>query len=333
MSSDLLTEFGTAPDGTPVMRAALRNGPAHAGIIGWGASLQDMRLDGVAHALVLGSAAFAPYLSTMRYFGAIVGRVANRIKGGMTPLDGAMLSLDRNEGNTTTLHGGATGSGERNWTFTEVTDSACTLSLRMADGESGFPGNLDVTASYALDDHGALSLTITAVTDQPTLCNFAHHAFWSLSPKGLADQTLEVAADSYLPVDVQKIPLGAPQPVAGTRFDYRKAAAIIDPDGVELDHNFCLRGSDRMHPVCTLRGPGLALDITSTEPGLQVYDASRMDTTPHTGHGGRPYGRHAGVALEPQRWPDAPNQTGYPDITLRPGETYRQETVFHLRKN
>lgn len=323
--------FGTAPDGSPVARVTLARAGTTVRIMTWGASLQDFRLDGLDHPLVLGSPRFTDYVPELRNFGAIVGRVANRIAKGRTTLDGREIVLARNEGGRTSIHGGPNGSAVRNWTLEAATEHACTLSLVMPDGDGGFPGTLTARAAYSLDETGALCLTMTATTDAPTFCNLAHHAFWSLTGGGLDGHEMRIEADHYLPVDAHKIPQGAPQDVAGSGFDFRALRPVVIPGAPEIDHNFCLRdGAGRVRHICLLQTDRLALEIASDAPGLQVYDASRMDTTPACGFDGKPYGPHSGVALEPQFWPDAPNHPDYPPIDLAPGDTFRQHCRFHI---
>ena len=327
--------FGTAPDGSPVSLIHLQYAGTSAHIMTWGASLQDLRIAGVEHSLVLGSPDFAAYLLKMRYFGAIVGPVANRIAKGRAPLAGRIIELERNENQRTALHGGSLGCGVSNWTLEDADSRSCVLRYRNPP-ESLLPGRLELIAHYRLDDAGALLLEITGTTDELTFCNPAHHSYWNLDGTAtLTGHTLEIAADSYLPVDEHLIPLGAAQAVAGTRFDFRTPRPVIQAGEPGLDHNFCLRDNnhqgdeDGLQPVCRLRAGRVTLDIRSTEPGLQVYDAGRMDTQPACGHQGAPYGAFAGVALEPQRWPDAPNHPEYPSILLEPDQPYRQISRFH----
>lgn len=326
--------FGHAPDGSPVLRAEIANGGATARLMTWGASLQDFRLAGVPHSLVLGCDDLAAYFGPMRYFGAIVGRVANRIAGGRAPLDGKVLELDRNEGGRTILHGGTTGSSERNWKIAEISASACRMILRLGDSDDGFPGNLDLSARYSLDAGGALDIVLEGRTDRPTFCALAHHSYWSLDgATDLSGHRLTIAADSYLPVDAEMIPLDTPAPVAGTAYDFRTLRPLLAPGTAPLDHNFCLRGDGPgLHPACTLETAGMRLEVSTDAPGLQVYDGAGLNTAPFAGHQGRPYGAHAGLALEPQHWPDAPNHPDFPPVVLRPGDTYRQRARFHVRR-
>ncbi|MBX2853349.1 MAG: galactose mutarotase [Rhodobacteraceae bacterium] len=329
-SSSDVSYLGEAPDGEPVRYARLSNGGVTAAIMTWGASLQELRFEGLPYSLALGSEAFDAYLSGMKYFGAIVGPVANRIKAGRFMLDGRIYDLERNEDARTTLHGGTGGFGERNWRLLEANATSCWLSLEHADGTCGFPGNISVTAVYKLTDDGVLRVKIQGRSDRRTMFNPAFHGYWNLSgAPTLADHTLTIPAETYLPVDDHLIPVGAPAPVMGTAFDYRRGRA---PDP-ELDHNFCLiseRGQIR--PVCRLECPSAALEVRSTEPGLQVYTGGGLATAPWAGHGGAPYGPLAGIALEPQVWPDAPNNPDYPSALLEAGEKYQQVTEFAFQR-
>lgn len=328
-SEPQLTHFGDAPDGSRVELVQLRSGGAIAGLMTWGASLQDFRLDALSRSLVLGSQAFEPYLQKMRHYGAIAGPVANRIAGGQFTIDGRTYDLEKNEKGITALHSGSTGTGIRNWRLDGYDARRCAFVSRHKDGEGGFPGNLDIRAEYDLGDDGALRLEIVAVTDTPTFCNLAHHSYWNLDgAPDLSGHRLMVYAESYLPVDSRQVPLGDPVPVAGTRFDYRSEAPILDASGTLLDHNYCLDRRSALKPACILVAGPVRLDISTTEPGLQVYDGSGLNSGSWNGHGGRPYGRHAGLAIEPQNWPDAPNRPTYPSARLNPGQTYRQTSVF-----
>jgi len=326
--TDALAPFGTAPDGSPVQIAQIVAGAVTARVMSWGASLVDFRLGGVP--LVLGCDAFDAYLGPMRYFGAIVGPVANRIAGGRMVLGGQRHDLDRNEAGCTTLHGGSGGFGTSNWRIAGLTGSSVTLALHRPDALGGFPGPLEVEARYTLDDGGALTLDITATTDRETVFAPAFHGYWSLDGQpDLGGHRLTVAAETYLPVDAAKIPEGAPQPVAGTVFDHRTPRAPAP----RLDHNFCLsteRGP--LRHACTLEAGGLRLEVSSTEPGQQVYAGAKIDTAPFRGHGGAPHGPNAGIAIEPQGWPDAVNRPDFPPVVLRRGEPYRQTSRFAVTR-
>ncbi|MCF4098114.1 aldose epimerase family protein [Maritalea mediterranea] len=327
-----VSAFGRTPKGEQVRLVRISNGGSSASIMTWGASLQDFHRVECDYSLVLGSPDFDAYLGPMLYFGAIVGPVANRVANGQFLLDGHLVELDRNENGKTTLHGGSSGTGQRNWTLLACNATSCTLGVTHGDGVGGFPGNVDVRAHYALDETGRLTLDIDACTDKTTPLNFAHHSYWNLDGQAdISRHHMQISASKYLPVDAELIPADVPARVQGTVFDYRLAKPISSPDHMALDHNFCIDGADgQVRHLCTVQARQFSLDVHSTEPGLQVFDATGMDTTPFKGHQGHPYGPHAGLALEPQKWPDSPNREAFPSSLVQPGETYHQRTQFRV---
>jgi len=297
----------------------------------WGAALVDLRLDGVDHPLVLGLDDLADYAAGhSNYMGATAGRFANRIGDARFTLDGVEHRLNPNFREAHTLHGGAAGIGKRVWNVVAQTDDAITFGIHLNDGEMGFPGAMDITAMFTCRPGACLRVDYTATCDAPTPCNLAHHSYWNLSGSDdIADHYLTVRADRYLPVDDDLIPTGIAD-VAGTDFDFRAGRNLPGDD--LLDHNLCL--SDKqvaLRDVAVLHAPGLSMTIATTEPGLQVYDGALL-RTPVPGIGGRTYRAHAGVALEPQNWPDAVNHDDFPDCILRPGETYSQTSTFTFAK-
>ncbi|PUB17039.1 aldose epimerase family protein [Yoonia sediminilitoris] len=315
------------PDAADITRVQIANGPVRASLMTLGVAVTELRMDGFDHSLILGSPDIAPYRDTMRYFGAIVGPVANRIAGARAPLGDTTLRLVPNEG-ANALHGGPAGLSTRNWHLADHGPSYARFVLTWPDGDSGYPGPLHLTATYTIEDDGALRIDLTGAADVHTLCNPAFHGFWTLDGSGgLTGHTMQISADHYLPVDDAAIPLGDPAPVAGTAFDFRTPARIADDS--QIDHNFCLNG-EGLRPVLRLETDALALVIETDAPGLQVYDAARLNTSPDAGHEGHIYGHYSGIALEPQFWPDAPHHPSYPSISLRPGETYRQTARFRL---
>ncbi len=320
--------FGHLPDGRAVERVCLRAGGLSAHVLTLGAIVQDLRLAGVAHPLVLGAEDLAPYLGSMQYFGAMVGRCANRIANGQMVLGGQRYQLARNMPGGHCLHGGARGSAAQLWSVTAHEADQVTLALTLPDGEMGFPGTLTLRLRIALQDT-ALAFDIHATTDKPTLCNFSHHGFFTLDDSAsLAHHSLQIAAERYLPVDDDQIPTGEIVPVAGTAFDFRAERSLSE---VALDHNFCLsQARGPLRDIACLRSArsGLVMQMQTTEPGLQVYTANHLPKPDARGPGGRPFGRHAGIALEAQVWPDAVNQTGFPSAILRPGEKYHQQTRY-----
>lgn len=311
----------------PVEAATISGFGLTARVLGFGATLQGLWLDGRADSLTLGLDALDDYVAQPIYVGAVVGRFANRIGGAAAEIGGRAVRLDANWLGRHMLHGGADGSGRRVWRIVDWTPGSVTLTDALPDGHMGFPGRLDVTVRYSIAEGPALALTIEAVTDAETVCGFAHHGYWALGGGSALDQTLRIPAERYLPVDADLIPTGDPVSVAGTAFDLREGARMrARPEG-GFDHNFCLSPQrTECRPVAWLTaGDGsLTLRIDSTEPGLQVFDGSATDAI-----AGWP--AHAGIALEPQLWPDAPNRPDFPSAVLRPGEIYRQETRFVVK--
>ncbi|PTX54836.1 aldose 1-epimerase [Litoreibacter ponti] len=325
--------FGEMPDGSPVAQHRIAGGGLTAWVLSYGAVLQDLRLDGHDAPLVLGFDDFAPYLTDSPYFGAIAGRCANRIGEGQFSLDGVRYQVDQNFQDRHHLHGGSKGVGKRNWTVESVSDDRITFRIDLADGEMGYPGNMVVRCTYACLDGGVFDIELTAETDAPTLCNFAHHTYWNLDGgETTADHLMQVDADRFTVVDDGFIPTGEARDVTGTRYDFRAERPIADD--VFIDHNLCLSDERQaLRKIGTLRSTrsGVAMEMRTTEAGLQVYDAYKMQIGPK-GLGGRSYGPQGGVALEPHVWPDAINHDGFPEVVLRPGERYEQRTQFAFSK-
>lgn len=325
----MIEAFGTMPDGAVVQRVSLRGGGLTARVLSYGALLQDLRLEGHSAALVLGFAEFAPYLTRSPYFGATAGRCANRIRDGHLELDGVTHHLDRNFLNKHTLHGGAAGMGKRLWRIEDHTGDSASLTIVLEDGDMGFPGRLAARVRFGLTGEGVLDIRMSAETDAPTLCNLAHHSYFNLGGTAtISDHLLRIDADSYLPVDDELIPTGEIRPVAGSGFDFRRPAPVIRTRHV--DHNFCLSERRRaIRPVAWLTSPasGVAMECRTTEPGLQIYDGARIDAG-LPGLDGQTLAAHAGLAMEPQIWPDAHHHAGFPQAILRPGDTYDQHTQF-----
>ena len=316
--------FDTLPDGRAVHALDLHAGRLRARVLTLGATLQDLRLDGVAHPLVLGFNRAADYLGTGLYAGAIVGRFANRIAGGRFTLDGRSHDLDRNEGGQTCLHGGQDGTHAHLWTVLDHAPDRLHLGLILPDGHMGFTGTLRIEAILSLSGSG-LTYDLSATSDAPTPCSLAPHPYFDLDGKGdIRGHVLSIAADHYLPLDHNVVPTGQIAPVQGTDFDFRTAR----PVWAGLDHNFCLSDAPSpLRPVARLVGStGVAMTVQTTALGFQVYDGRHFRG--ETGLDGRRYGPHAGVALEPQNWPDAPNQPGFPDSILRPGQVWRCTSQF-----
>ena len=321
--------FGTLPDSRTVEAIELRSDGLQARILTLGAALQDLRLDGVAHSLTLGSGHLGAYLGPMRFCGTIVGPVANRIGGARATVADRQIRLQANDG-ANCLHSGDDGLHAQLWQVEAQSTASVTLGCALPDGLGGFPGNRKVTAHWALDG-ATLTLRIHALSDAPTLMNPASHSLWTLTgAPELTGHVLWVDAARYLPTDRDTLPVAAPAPVAG-RFDLRAGRAL--EAGVVFDHNWCL--ADAPRPLATaarLQGGGLEMVLETTAPGLQVYTGDGVTSGAFTGHDGQPVGSRAGVALEPQCWPDAPGRAGFPTIRLDPGQCFEQGTRWTFRR-
>lgn len=323
--------WGQMPDGRAVQRVCLSAHGLTAHVLTLGAIVQDLRLDGIAHPLVLGGDTLAPYLGPMQYFGALVGRYANRIGGALVHLDGLDWPLDRNWLNRHTLHGGADGAAQQVWDIVALSPDQATLALTLADGHMGFPGQMDVRATIALDPDCALRVSVTATTDRATPCSFSHHGYFTLDNTGTLDQhDLQIMADNVLTLDADSIPTGAMGAVAGSALDFRTARPLGQ---ARIDHNFCL--SDTRQPlraVAHLSTPALSMTVETTEAGLQVFTAPHLPPDGLHGLEGRLYRPFAGVALEAQEWPDAPNHPHFPHAILHPDQTYHHTTRYIFAK-
>ncbi|MFB7600790.1 aldose epimerase family protein [Streptomyces sp. NPDC056160] len=317
--------FSTLSDGTPVHRWTLERAGVRVRVLSYGGILQSVEVpdrDGHTADVVLGFAGLDGYLSHPEpYLGALVGRYANRIAGSRFTLDGRTYTVTPNEG-ANSLHGGERGFDKRVWEVTPV-EHGVRLSRTSPDGEEGFPGRLEVSATYTLDAAGALRIAYEAVTDAPTVFNPTNHTYWNLGGAGSGDAAgheLRLAASRYTPVDADLIPEGDPADVTGTRFDFRRARKA----GPGYDHNFVLdKGVTRaaaevaeLHDAAS----GRVLTVATTEPGLQLYTAGHLSAGPFTAG--------AGIALETQHFPDSPNRPDFPSTVLRPGEAFRSETVY-----
>jgi aldose 1-epimerase len=325
--------FGQTAEGRPVALYTLtgRNG-VEAGIMTYGATLVSLKVpdrEGRLANVVLGFDTLAPYLQKHPYFGAIVGRYANRIAGGRFTLDGRTTTLPLN-GGANTLHGGK-GFDKKLWRAKPFANGVTFLYVS-ADGEEGFPGRLTVRVTYRLRGN-ALAIAYKATTSKPTVVNLTNHSYFNLSGEpqhGIGENTLMVAADAYTPLDAASIPTGQLLPVAGTRFDFRTPRAIgarvVEADGKSrladgYDNNWVLTKPkpNALATACVLGDPvsGRELEVLTTEPGLQIF----------TGY----FPGRTGVALETQHFPDSPNQPSFPSTVLRPGETFTSQTLYVFR--
>ncbi|MEP4342538.1 MAG: aldose epimerase family protein, partial [Lentilitoribacter sp.] len=279
---------------------------------------------------------FDDYLAHSQYFGASVGRFANRINNGQFEIDGQRYQVDKNEVSGNHLHGGSKGISEQLWNIEHCDESSVLLSIIDDGSITGYPGNCKITCLYSLKSDGAFEVIYTCHSDKPTPANIAHHSYFNLDgSENIFDHDIMINADAYLPVSDVLIPTGEIKLVAGTDFDFRTMRSIQTADGfVEYDHNFCLsdQRTDCRH-VATLQSAksGIVMEVHSTEPGIQFYTGSGVSPSVN-GLSGVSYQRGAGLCLETQIWPDAPNQKAFPNAILLPGDELLQRTKYIFSK-
>ena len=329
--------FGKTPDGETVDLFVL-GGPegVEVSILTYGAALQALLApdrDGHRENVALGFATLGGYVeNTAHFFGATVGRYANRIAGARFALDGIVHEVDRNDGQNC-LHGGARGFHTRVWDVVEAADGMLRLAYSSPDGEMGFPGDLDVLVEYRLEGN-ELRIDYEAATSAPTVVNLTNHTCWNLAGEGSGSadgHVLTLNASAFTPVDAHLIPTGEIRPVDGMPLDFR-VPMPIGARGDGFDHNVVIdRRDDSLVLAARVLEPasGRTLEVLTTEPGLQLYTGVALDGS-LVGTSGRPYGRGDCIALETQHFPDSPNRPAFPSTVLRPGATFRSSTVYRF---
>lgn len=282
------------------------------------------------------------YTKDVPYFGALIGRYGNRIALGKFTIDGKAYTLATNNGKNA-LHGGNKGFDKVIWTAEPIVDSvsALTLTYLSKDGEEGYPGNLKVTVKYTLTDADELKIDYTATTDKATPINLTNHTYFNLSGdhrNTILDETIQINADRYTPVNAELIPTGKLDPVKGTPFDFTKAEKIgsrmaqVPGTPVGYDHNFVLNNSDTsLHQAAVLydSASGRQLEVTTTQPAIQFYTGNFLDGK-LIADDGKPINQHTALCLETQHYPDSPNQPAFPNTILKPGETFHSTTIYKV---
>ena len=346
------TPFGRL-DGQEFSLFSIRNSTgASLAVTDFGATAVQMNMPAPSGALadvILGFDSVEAYRGSETYFGATVGRFANRIRRGRFTLDGKPCQVSCNEGQNA-LHGGKQSYDKRQWAAAfDPAGNSVAFSLTSPDGDEGFPGELKLSATYTLTDDPRVRIDMRATTDQPTVCNITHHSYFNLAGHAsgtILNQELQFYSDFYTPVDDELIITGEVLKVAGTPFDYREPTAIgsqiaklprnagagrID-DGIGgYDHNFCLRGEPgTLRAVAKVRDPasGRGFELFTTEPGVHFYTGGYLNPS-IVGKGAKPYAKFGGFTLETQKFPDGPNLSHVPQSRLNPGEQYHH--VFELR--
>jgi aldose 1-epimerase len=316
-------------------------------VMTYGAAVVSLRTPdraGNLRNIVLGFDSFEPYLAGVPYFGATVGRYANRIANGRFTLDGKTYQLPQNNG-PNSLHGGTRGFDKRVWkaqVLESATGPSLRLSYRSAAGEEGYPGELIAHVTYRLKDDNSLAIDYDATTTAPTPVNLANHAYFNLTgdpEQSILGHVLTIHADRFTPVDATLIPTGELRTVAGTPLDFRVPRVIgshIDEQDEQLrfghgyDQNWVLNHSApaTLSTAAVLTDPqsGRTLEVRTTQPGLQFYSGNFLG-----GGDATPFKRRSGLCLETQHFPDSPNQAGFPPTILRPGQVYSEKTLLIFR--
>ncbi|MEC3912339.1 aldose epimerase family protein [Sphingobium sp. CR2-8] len=343
---------GTA-HGVAIEAITLKNGAGvSAKILTYGATLQSLSgpgKDGQIADVLLGYDDLKGYVDFPNYFGVTVGRYANRIGGGQFSIDGKAYKLPLND-KVNSLHGGGKGFDKQVWKVVSLKSgpkASLVLALTSPDGDSGYPGKLDVTVTYTLDESGNLGIAFDAKTDKPTIVNMTNHAIFNLqgegSPDGAMGHMLTIPAKAYTPVDANLIPTGELKPVEGGVFDFRKPRRVADGlrDGRDpqiiagrgYDHNWALDKGLTKTPALAARledpVSGRVLEVLTTEPGVQFYTGNFLDGT-FIGKQSHVYRMGDGIALEPQKFPDAPNKPAFVSARVDPGKPYHHEMVYRL---
>lgn len=347
------SNFGRLPDGRPVKQHVLANTRGvRVTLLDYGATLAAVETpdrDGRVADITHGYDDLEGWLGNQSYFGAMVGRFANRIAAGAFSLEGKLHRLATNNspaGLPCHLHGGVAGFDKKLWSSRPLEKPAARgvgFAYLSPDGEEAYPGNLSVEIDCWLDEKNELTIAFRATTDQTTIVNLTNHAYWNLTGdprQPIAEHALRLEADKVLAVNAGLIPTGEQMPAAGTPFDFTQPREIgrrIDEDdpllkfGNGYDHCWVLRGANGLRPVAWVREPksGRTLELLTDQPGLQLYTGNFLDGTAR-GKGGEYYQFRTAFCLEPQRFPDAPNHPGFAPATLRPGETYEHRMAYRF---
>lgn len=343
------TSFGKTAEGTEVYLYTLKNSKGmEAAITNYGGivvSLMTPDKNGQFADIVLGFDSLDGYLKEHPYFGAIVGRYGNRIGGAKFSISGKEYKLAANNG-PNSLHGGIKGFDKKVWAA-QVDDATNSLILSYSspDMEEGYPGKLDVQVTYTLTEANELRINYKATTDKETVVNLTNHSYFNLAGQGNGDilnHSIQIMSEKTTPVDATLIPTGELKDVAGTPFDFtaphKIGERINDTSDEQIkfgggyDHNFVVDGqAGSLRPAARVTEPtsGRAMEVLTTEPGVQFYTGNFLDGT-LKGKGGKVYPKRSGLCLETQHFPDSPNKPQFPTTTLKPGQTYLSTTVYRF---
>lgn len=339
--------FGVLKNGTEINLYIISNSRGMAAeIINYGARIVSLKVpnkNGKFEDVVLGFDNLAAYEKDNSYQGAIVGRYGNRIGGGKFTLEGKTYQLDINDG-ANNLHGGKEGFDKKVWKCRQINPNALKLSYVSPDGEGGFPGSVKVTVTYTITENNELKIEYRGTTDQTTILNPTSHCYFNLSgspENDILKHELMIDADNFTPVDAGLIPTGEIRSVTETPMDFRTAKTIgrdiaVNDEQISFgkgyDHNWVLNGQPRqLRLSATLYDPisGRLMEVLTDQAGLQFYSGNFLDGS-MTGKGGIKYNYRAALCLEAQAFPDSPNKSNFPSVVLKPGDEYRQTTIYRF---
>ncbi|MEM9586736.1 MAG: aldose epimerase family protein [Planctomycetota bacterium] len=337
------SSFGKTPDGQQVTKYTLTNAAGHHfSVMNYGATLLDVNVpdrDGKLANVNLAFDTLEDYLGKHPYFGSTVGRFCNRIEKGQFEIDGTHYQVTVNLGEHH-IHGGETNFTHQFWTAeTSVTDDATTVTFRLTspDGQEGYPGTVHASVTYGWNQDSEMTIEFTATTDQPTHVNLCNHSYWNLAGAGSGSamkQVMQIEADQSLDVDDALIPTGKLNSVAGTVLDFRGPTPLGDrvdqlPATKGYDHCFVVRGEPgTLRPAARVFDPdsGRAMEVLTTQPGMQLYTANHLPGNERSAGAGS----HDAFCVETQHYPNAPNRPSFPTTLLRPGQTLKETTVHRF---
>lgn len=315
-------KFDTTADGRDVFAYDLSGHGLCATILSMGGILQDLRFDGADHSLTPSHDTIAEYEGPQLYAGALIGPVGNRLRDGRAPIAGVPHQFERNENGKTTLHSASFGFHAKHWDCEQISGEKLILTTELSDGEGNLPGTRSIRAEFEIITGPTLRLTLSATTDKATLFNCTNHSYWNLDGSdSVVDHILRIAADRYLPTNSDTVPTGAIATVDGTDFDFRDGRRFeaAKPD---IDHNFCTaNGPSELREVLWLTGKsGVSMALATTEPGIQIYDHRAKEPA------------YRALAIEPQGWPDAPNNPSFPSIEYGPDKPYHHISEWRFSR-
>lgn len=322
--------FGVTPDGLEIDRCTISAEGITARVLTLGGVLQSLQVHPHLHSLVLGYPSLQGYLQNPACLGAVIGRFANRIGGAELTLEGRRYPLDPNQGGRHTLHGGREGFHLQRWELLSCDPRSVRLRHCSPSGHMGFPGELSAEVLYEVSPY-QLSITLSATTDTLTCCALTSHSYFNLSGEGtIGSHLLQVDMDQRLEVDEELIPTGRLLPVEGTEYDLQTPTQLSRRGSpIALDHHLCSSPPrEDLRALASLEAKGIKMELSSSAPGIQIYTGEGLSGASVAGCHFEPF---SGVALEPQRWPDAPNHPHFPSALLRPGERYENVITLGFR--